>query len=220
MEPTEVELRDFLAKADRLFHARADVVAGTRRRKAPGFNIFSLTTWSDIEVRTHQKFLAYLLDPTQAHEQGNLFLEPFLKLISDRTGIPLPTPNTIWSVTQGTHDIDVLLRHQDSGQSVVVEVKWMASEHRREQLYSYWRRERDRTKKARVPAVYLTRFGEQPSLPTIDSSNFELDIVRVSYKNDLTSLFEESLRKIVPSRVREVVQQYLEVLYSLKGDQL
>jgi hypothetical protein len=147
MEPTEVELRDFLAKADRLFHARADVVAGTRRRKAPGFNIFSLTTWSDIEVRTHQKFLAYLLDPTQAHEQGNLFLEPFLKLISDRTGIPLPTPNTIWSVTQGTHDIDVLLRHQDSGQSVVVEVKWMASEHRREQLYSYWRRERDRTKK-------------------------------------------------------------------------
>ena len=34
---------------------------------------------------------------------------------------------------------------------------------------------------------YCTRFGEQASLPRTDSSDFELDIVRLSYKNDLAN---------------------------------
>jgi hypothetical protein len=212
-------LRQFLAEADKLFRDKADLLARARHKEAPTFNVFLLTGWVDIEVRTHQKLISYLLDPTKGHGQGNFLLEPFLHLISEKLNIILPAADSIWKVSQGTRNIDILLDHQDNGQShsVIVEVKWNAREHRVGQLYSYWEMERRRTRQARVPAVFLTRRGKQPSYPAAPGASLEAfrqDALNISFGKDIVLLLERALelQNALPSRLRETIMQYVEIL--------
>ena len=45
---------------------------------APRFNLFRILGVEEKEVSTHSAFLAYLLNPSEGHAQGDLFLRQFL----------------------------------------------------------------------------------------------------------------------------------------------
>ena len=49
----------------------------SRAENAPNFNLFQILEVEGAEVSTHSVFLAHLLNPTEAHGQGDLFLSKF-----------------------------------------------------------------------------------------------------------------------------------------------
>src|SRR5437868_10938799 len=51
---------------------------GSRADNAPNFNLFQILEVEGMEVSTHSAFLAHLLNPTETHGQGDLFLRQFL----------------------------------------------------------------------------------------------------------------------------------------------
>jgi PD-(D/E)XK nuclease superfamily len=55
---------------ERRLHRQADI--------APRFNLFRILGVEEKEVSTHSAFLAHLLNPSEGHAQGDLFLRQFL----------------------------------------------------------------------------------------------------------------------------------------------
>jgi hypothetical protein len=139
------EIDGVLIDAGTVYRNIYDRLAGARDAAASNFNIFRLTDRAEREVATHQRVLADLLNPLGTHAQGNLFLKPFLALVTDRSGIALPPPNGLWEVDHNKDYIDVRLRHIDSERGrVIIETKWNAPD-REKQVIGYWRKEKQRT---------------------------------------------------------------------------
>lgn len=69
-----------------------DDLAGRRirRKVSPDrFNVFE-ALWIDRREVYHSRFLAYLLDPRQHHDQGAVFLKVFLQALSDKMNVAEP----------------------------------------------------------------------------------------------------------------------------------
>jgi hypothetical protein len=211
------ELPELLATAQETFARMARRLADNRDDEARQFNVFRLTNRAHFEVTTHQTVLADLLNPIGLHGQGNLFLKPFLGLVTERTGIVLPAPDGLWEVDHGLEYIDVRLRHPSTRDAVVIETKWDAPD-TPGQVVRYWKNELKRTAKARIPVVFLTKDGREPDLGSRceEHSRFEKDLVRVSYRLEFAEVLRSALRDVKAPRVRETLAQYLELLDALE----
>jgi hypothetical protein len=207
------QIGGLLTEADRMYRALVDRKSQRRRARSPDFNVFRLIRREEYEVTTHQSILANLLDPNGSHNQGNLFLKPFLELITQRSGLLLPPPNAAWEVDHGREYIDVRLRNIDCGARVIVECKWNAP-NREGQVVDYWLQERRRTALSRIPVVYLTPSGRKPSLGQYVNNHpeFRADLILMSYKKDLARLLSNAIPLVAAPRVRETLVQYSQLL--------
>jgi hypothetical protein len=206
-------LSTLLTEADDCYRHIADEQVKTRDLVASKFNIFILTERANFEVTTHQRVLADLLNPLGNHRQGNLFLKPFLDLVTRTTGVPLPPANGLWEVDQANY-IDVRVHHPDSGERVIIETKWNAEDYVG-QVDGYWRAERKRPpRRQRIPVVFLTKIGCKPKFggEEIERVAFERDLVCLSYGKDIVSILEGALGCVLAPRVLEVLRQYVELL--------
>ena len=62
----------------------------TRRKDAPEFNIFYFLDF-DRQEAFHSNFIRFLLNPSETHNQGHLFIENFFKIIKEENPLfPLP----------------------------------------------------------------------------------------------------------------------------------
>jgi hypothetical protein len=121
-----------------------------------------------------------------------------------------------WEIDHGRDYIDIRLRHIDTRDRVIIETKWNAGD-RPGQVFDYWRSERKRTGRWRIPVVYLTPTGRTPDLglDAADHDKFRRDLVQMSYRTDLASMLSNCLINVAAPRVRETLDQYIELLKSL-----
>jgi hypothetical protein len=207
------ELPVLLDEAEYLFRSVAQRRAKRRDSEAKQFNIFTLTHRAAYEVTTHQAIIRDLVDPAGTHEQGNLFLEPFLELVTARSGIALPPPDGLWRAEKGLAYIDVRLHQSYTHHSVIIETKWDARD-RVGQVLEYWNSERTRTGKTRVPVVFLTKDGRPPELgpETSNHAQFRPDLICIAFRSEFAELLRRTLKQVESARVRETLRQYLDLL--------
>jgi hypothetical protein len=209
------DFKDLLAEVERTYEIIADQIANRRSSQAR-FNVFVLTDRAHFEITTHQAIIANLLDPRGTHDQGNLFLEPFLALVTKCSGIQLAPPNGLWEVDHGLAYIDVRLRYPATNDSVIIETKWDAPD-RPGQVVDYWRNELERTGNPRIPLVFLTKDGRRPALgeSTKDRDRVEKDLICISFGDEFANLLAGLLPQVKSKKVRETLYQYLELLRKL-----
>jgi hypothetical protein len=175
-----------------------------------------LTDRGHFEVTTHQAIIADLLDPRGTHDQGNLFLEPFLALVKECSKIRLPKPDGLWEVDRGLAYIDVRLRYPLTNDSIIIETKWNAPD-RPGQVLDYWRNELKRTGKPRIPLVFLTKDGRRPDLgeSTEDRDRLKKDLICISFRDKFADLLTGVLPQVKSKKVTQTLYQYLELLGKL-----
>jgi len=189
------------------------------RKEAPGFNVFDVLRLSRDEARTHSAFLAHLLSPRALHGQGHLFLSAFLDRCSELDEIfpKLPIENVEavhWHVETEVSipgsRMDIVLRCPDLGFLCVIENKIDASEQYRQLArYQKWMDTQAEAYPRQV-LIYLTIRGDV-SITAEENKPYP----RLSYHNDINAWLVRTLEKIQPIKVREVVQQYIELVEKL-----
>ncbi len=133
------------------------------------FNVFEAIGFVGQEVK-HSRFLAFLLDPSQNHGLGKLFLKRFLqealRHLDARAQSNLSEAlkkDLSGTVVRREHQyMDVLLTNEDYEFAVIIENKVWTTEHS-DQLSRYHDRVRGEYPDWQVAGIYLTPTGENPS---------------------------------------------------------
>lgn len=133
------------------------------------FNIFEALGAVRQELR-HSDFLAFLLNPSEKHGLGDLFLKRFLMRVLSVADDPPVTPITITLsdlslavVERESQHIDILVHDAASGLVCVIENKVFSGEHD-DQLERYLRSARQRFPDARaIIPVFLSPDGIPPA---------------------------------------------------------
>jgi hypothetical protein len=209
----------FLRKASAIGQRLQHLSLKVRNEKAPDFNVFAITKRGHYEVTTHSRLLGALLDPIGSHEQGNLFLAAFLDLLmAKKPNWVFPKPDHRWSISLENDSIDIVLSHpnpQNPQTRIIIENKWSAPD-REQQLFAYWRRQRELTGLKSIPAIYLTPSGRRPKeCSSVKNSEFFRDLVTISYVQDIMALLIYGLSEVKSARVRETVFQYVQLIENI-----
>jgi hypothetical protein len=194
------------------------------RRTAPSFNVFKVLNLARHENRTHSAFLSTLLSPEGKHSQGFLFLKSFLSYCAKvHPDFPLPdidhdsgewevrTELPISSTGQGIGDsrLDIVIRSEELSYLCVIENKVDAYEQPGQiKRYSDWMKLQDREFSTQA-LIYLTPMGIE-AMTAIGCVYF-----RLSYREYIHSWLESILPSIEASRLKEVIQQYSDLVHNL-----
>lgn len=130
-----------------------------RQRTAPRFNVFEALAVRDKET-LHSRFLAFLLDPAGSHDQGDMFLRPFLGLALNEPDLRTDKHSVVVRTEMPVGEkgrIDLYIRVP--GRIIVVENKVHALE-RNDQLSDY--RDWLASRKVKGTLVFLTPDGRKP----------------------------------------------------------
>lgn len=207
-----------------------------RAAKADGYNIFEITNRAHYEVTTHSAFLSHLLDPLESHDQGDLFLNAFLKLLKKKKNLEFPSSKSLWeiecensfSLEMDEEDIedelidggrlDILLRClEDPGFAIIIENKIYASD-QLGQITRYWRQIQRLAPKEKRLLIYLTPGGSKPSKDSFkgltpgERHELEKELICLSYQKDISHMLNSLLEDVKASVVKETIQQYIRTL--------
>ncbi len=182
------------------------------KREAESFNLFRLLGVEFKEVETHSVFLADLLDPQGTHCQGGLFLNRFIKLFIGKQGdrtFPLPPENSMWFIEKEkciySGRMDIVLSSPDNGFLIVIENKVYSLDSETQlDRYSEWLDKQRKFYSNRF-LIYLTPGGDEPT-------QFEGDIIALSYREDISKWLEDSRGEIKSPKIEESVKQYIEII--------
>ena len=166
-------------------------------------NIFQILKISNTEIR-HSNFLSWLLDPSQSHKIGDIFLKRFLREVfsSDKfekidqidvEGMNLSNVQ----IYREWKNIDILIVLNET--VVCVENKILTKEHSN-QLNRYKRIVEENFPNMRKIFVYLTPFGE---ISENESDNYE----PISYVFIVETL--ERILKVYNSSLNDLVKTYI-----------
>jgi hypothetical protein len=182
-----------------------------RGKTAPRFNLFEALGIARKE-QFQSRFLAFLLNPRESHDQGDTFLRTFLEHM-----LPEFRPQRLngtavqierQAATYGRVDIQITL---PDGRIIVIENKVDASEGE-EQIarYQYGLRRRRQPTHGQHILVFLTPEGREPQ------TGNPADVRCVSYRQLGDWVF--SLLPELPERLRIVLKQYGENCHIIGGD--
>ncbi len=182
------------------------------------FNIFSILHRKDDEVKLHSRFICELLDPKAEHKQKEKFLKEFLSILKEGKELANffsdDELSTI-SVERETDNIDILISSKDK--AIIIENK-IHAEYRDDQLSGY----KDTVKKQgykgeNIKTVYLTLDGDEVPKNESDET-VRKETVLLSYKKHIVRWLEACIEKVASiPRVKETLQQYLELIKKLTG---
>ena len=218
-EGTERRLREFQTGFGHLRSA-LEIIGGLKRKHdrqvAPTFNIFKILGVQHLEVRTHSRLLAELLDPDGSHGQGDYFLQSFLK----RDPIAFPDEairSRYWEVEteKSTHkgNLDIVISNYQNRHIVVIENKIYAGD-QPDQLERYheWLIKHPQFSDAgRRRLVYLTLDGREYRSQT----SSPVPHCPVSYKTHVTEWLTDLVQGVPASPVRHILGQYLATIGAL-----
>jgi hypothetical protein len=214
------EEKEMLTSFFEKYHPFIERVETLKKETAPYFNIFKILRYGHYETRLHTPFLVTLLSIENTHEQGTLFLFPFLKkILGDRFN-----PETIKKVNiveelsigdLGRIDIYIEFSMNNERYYLAVENKINASD-QPNQLSRYYEYLESKTLKSENRfLVYLTQFGSVPSIPHSITGDLYHKLLQkrqlclMSYHLDIATLLEESLILIKTPVLKETLKQYL-----------
>ena len=183
-----------------------------RQQSADRFNVFEALRVDGYEVY-HSRFLAHLLDPGQSHDQADVFLTSFLKLLGlnfspeSTEGARVSTEVPLDSESR----IDIFI-HLANGQIVLIENKVYAGENiHTDQMARYqdWLRHKNSPTGFPHQLIFLTPKGRGP-VSTTSTEN----IICVSYAW-LADWISCSRGKA--ERIRIILEQYAEICRQIGG---
>lgn len=191
---------------------------GVRQRKywsnnSDRFNVFDALAIEDLELE-HSKFLAFLLNPRQRHDQGDRFLRSFLHLIGITApphGLDTAEVTTETRISEGR--LDILIRIP-SKLTVCIENKvWAIDQEDQINKYLRWLNSASMITPSKA-FVYLTPKGASPTNPIDD--RFRNQLIEVSYAS-LAGWLERQ-RQVVPDRLGTVISMYSQTCARIAGD--
>jgi PD-(D/E)XK nuclease superfamily protein len=149
-----------------------------RRQTAPRFNLFEALRIAHKE-QVQSRFLAFLLDPTESHDQGDMFLRTFLEYIQLPESLPQRLDGAVAKTERGIAPygrVDIAITLPDR-RIIVIENKVDASEGE-EQIARYqdWLRSKPQPTHGQHLLVFLTPEGMEPQTGSLDS------VLPVSYR--------------------------------------
>lgn len=193
------------------------LVGELNRKEAPEFNVFSILDRGHLEVLTHTPFLASLLDPKGTHGQKGLFLRCFLVRILGYTETEASDQN--WFITKESEYVDLRILNYSLRKAIYIENKIYTDAHSG-QLSRYYRLWKEGYFEGNGAFIYLTIDGRKPN-----DAGFDEDILRKSeivkyliclcYKKDIYNWLKEAVLQVESSRVRETVNQYIDLIKKL-----
>ena len=206
------QLKEFMGCIQTLCHQY-------EKETASQFNIFRVLGVERKEAKTHSAFIAHLLDPQGSHGQRYLFLMEFykiLKLKMDHDNEIFPDKSEIeggnWHIVKekSIHNgrLDIAVMDLKNKYALIIENK-IDAELQEGQLekYSEWIK---RNYADKWILLYLTIKGE--SYISKDKTNPYPENIPLSYAEDIKTWLENSLRLISAPRLRENLEQYLNII--------
>jgi len=176
------------------------------------FNIFEAVGAVHAEVR-HSDFLSFLLDPSQNHGLGDIFVKRLLQralaTLPEQTLPITPIDLDIWDlneimVQREWQNIDILLTDERNRLAVIIENKIHAGEHG-EQLQRYRRTVSQHYPDWHILGLFLTPEGDQPK----DDSYIPVDYTLVC--TILEQLMEARSSSVGPD-VKVAISHYTQML--------
>lgn len=171
-------------------------------------NIFKVLGISNYELK-HSNFLAWLLDPNETHDLGDLFLNRFLTevLLEERCKVSLleigRIENKDVEIRREWKNIDILLITKEF--VVCIENKFWSKE-RNNQLKTYKKRIEEHFPNKNHVFVYLTPYGEESSMNHI--------YINSSYSNiiDILDNIIQNRRKLIGESILTYLEDYISIL--------
>jgi hypothetical protein len=222
-EKIEVEQSAFLAlhKQFLLHKPEFDTL---RKSEAPYFNLFQVLNIRHREETLHTPMLDHLLDPYGTHEQGELYLNAFLKHVLGLTisfgEISNYTITEELNTDNGRIDIILRYRYQGRKKMIVIENKIYAGDQQDQLLRYYQYAKSVLACKNDLLLVYLTPNGKRAtaySMPLdIQEELRKMGLLKeISYHHHITPWLEASLQLTTAVNIKQVIIQYLTTLYQL-----
>ena len=205
---TQSLLRDFKPLLDRL--------KDQRRQTASRFNVAEAFGVTRDEL-AHSHFVAYLLDPTGHHDQGDAFLTSFLnclKEVRDLNFSPASTQGASVNTeirlgSYGSIDIHIRLTN---GQIILLENKvGQQEDHCQICRYQKWLRRQVAPPGFPNQLVFLTPEGRRPV-----STRKPKEVICLSYAR-LADWLSSRLQEIEAQRLRIILEQYAETCRHIGG---
>ena len=176
------------------------------------FNIFEAIGMHRQEIR-HSFFLKFLLDPTQSHGIGDIFLKRLLqKILTEARGASLPISLIdldVWDlddteVRREWNSIDILALNATNKLAIIVENKVDSDEHS-DQLNRYWSIVEREYPDWHILGLFLTPDGSPPS----DDRYLSVSYVIVA---DLIDTLNESRASALGNDLRTLLTHYTKML--------
>jgi hypothetical protein len=189
---------------------------------APRFNVYRILNIHRKEAVTHTPMIAELLNPKGSHGQGNLFLKPFIDKVCFPTILDF-SKNADWCVeTERFTDygrLDMVVSSSIQKCLIAIENKIDSGE-QPDQLDRYcdWLNKQKQYEKRYM--VFLTPTGHAPI--SFCKNKDSLRLIQLSYEEQMVEIFSQSLKELKSPRVRETVQQYIDLIKTIdsKGKRL
>jgi hypothetical protein len=215
---------DFQLRFNRFKRDFGRVVENCREsdeRHAPDFNIFEIARIESNEA-VHSRMLSNLLNPDGSHGQGPLFLTGFVRLCENRiAGFPALLDREIkrTDVIHVTSELgsgygraDIAIYSRSPAFALIIENKIYAGDQDRQiPRYRDWLEKGFQFAEGRKALIYLSLSGKR--VP-VSSGISDRDYFVLSYKTDVREWLQ-FCRDGIPSRVHEILQQYLDTLADL-----
>lgn len=186
------------------------------KKTAHDFNIFNVLKIGHLETSVHSKFLSFLLNPNESHQQGNKFIDLFLKEIQIKNfnteNVKIITEKNIGKSIKKKGFIDIYISESNpEPEIIIIENKIFAGD-QDEQLKKYYDFAKKKTKEEKIHLFYLTLNGDEPS----DKSLKGLDIKKVNliaYSAEVKNWIIECIKEValIPS-LREILVQYQKLI--------
>ena len=222
-----------------LEHLQGVIKFESKRKKitAEDFNIFNILGISHLEVSTHSKFISNLLDPCGSHYQGSIFLELFLKKI-DIEGFDYANAYIEVEKSENKYGRFDIFITDDKNWTIIIENKIHAGS-QEEQLGRYIKYLKETGKTKNKKLLYLTLANEfdndshcnEDYSPGIGISQREKEFLKpqgvktvddiklykhITYSKDILDWLIDSQKEAVSlPRIREVIEQYIQIIREL-----
>lgn len=188
-----------------------------RAETAKRFNIFEALLIENDEL-THSAFLAYLLDPSASHDQGDKFLSSFLSCLNipgslDDTQLKLAGVNKEFFIGEkGRLDIVIFI---PTGPVIAIENKvWAQEGSDQVRRYQEWMEKEIKGEPERGSCVvFLTPEGREPTTRKECSS---ISVIHPSYRGLAGWL--RRLRSVnnLPERIGVILDMYISLCESIE----
>ena len=223
----EIRVNFFETRFDHLRIGLAAIMSMVREMesyRSSTFNLFNLLGIAHLEVSTHSAMLADLLNPEGSHGQRHLFLTAFIEYMKEKLsrisgGNSFPAVarddviSSSWFVDKEKStefgNMDIVVSSPELRFLVVIENKIGAGE-QQEQIarYALWMENQREHYEKRV-LLYLTPEG----IASQTCGRYEY--FKISYRKDINAWLASILPKVKSERVRQSLQQYIEVVQNL-----
>jgi len=198
------------------------------RKQATGYNLFDILNIRYAETKAHTPFLVNLLNPNGSHGQQDLFLTSFINWFvptEKRNNFLLDASSDYWVKQEHRFNdgqIDILIRSHDRKRKfgLIIENKLLAPD-QNEQIERYNQYlQRLRLSSDQLMIFYLTIEGKDPKQLSVKRKSLktmkEIGLFRnLSYKQDILAWLQTQHEKVEATKVRQIVQQYIDTLKTL-----